>query len=283
VIAAALLGASLLRSDVRVMSWNIWRGGHEAMDAKDPVEKAAKQDSIISVIQREDPDIVAMVETYGSGEVIAHGLKYHFQPRGTNVSIFSRWPIEKDISVYKPFNCVGAIVQHPSGQRLAVYAVWIHYEDDIWTDPKSRYGKTAADLLRTDGESRVTEVKDIIAGIAEQAGNLPVILAGDFNSNSHLDYTEAALSEYGIVAPWPVIKTVAEAGYRDSYREANPAINRAKDRTWSPRFPDQIQDRIDFIFWKGAALQPTTSRVVDRFDPVWPSDHAAVVTDFQLK
>lgn len=279
-MTAVAAAALMLRGDIRVMAWNIWRGGNEAMDAKDPKVKAEKQDQIISVIRREDPDVVAMVETYGSGEVIAHGLRYHFQPRGTNVSLFSRWPIEKDVSVYKPFNCVGAVVRHPSGRRFAVYSVWIHYVDDVWTDPKSRDGRSALDLIRDDGATRVTEVKEIMKGIGEQVGTMPVFMAGDFNSNSHLDYTEAAKGQFGgFAVEWPVTKTVADDGWADSYREVHPSVNRRRDRTWSPRFPEQIQDRIDYIFYKGG-VRPQASKVIDRAGGQWPSDHAAVVTEF---
>ncbi len=268
-----------------VMAWNIWRGGDEAMDAKDPEVKQAKQNSIIQAIKKAKPDVVAMVETYGSGEVISKGLGYHFHPRGTNVSLHSRWPIVRDISVYREFNCVGALIERPDGKRFAVYSVWIHYVDDIWTDPKAMDGRTPADLLAKDGESRAVEIKAILDGIHEQADDLkgvPVILAGDFNSNSHLDYIETAKDQFhGLVVPWPVTKAVADAGFRDSYRVANPKIDRMKDRTWSPRFPDQRQDRIDFIFYKGA-LKPMESRMLDQQKPHWPSDHSAVVTRFAL-
>lgn len=266
------------------MAWNIWRGGHEAMDAKDPAVKAAKQKEVVDAIKSAKPDVVAMVETYGSGEAVAAGLGYRFHPRGANVSILSRWPVERDLSVYKPFHCVGALIREPGGRRVAVYAVWIHYVDDIWTDPKSRDGRTAERLLADDGESRKVEIRAILDGIAETAPpGVPVILAGDFNSNSHLDYVEAARSQYGLVAEWPVTKIVADAGYEDSYRVCHPKIDRKRDRTWSPRFSEQIQDRIDFIFWKGTDLVPKSSRMIDHTKGEWPSDHAAVLSTFRWK
>ncbi len=268
---------------LRVLTWNIWNGGDEAKHTVDPTLKAAKQKSVSDVIRDSNADVVAMVETYGSGEIISQALGYHFHPRGTNVSIHSRWPIKKDISVYKPFHCVGALIERPDGRRFALYSVWIHYVDDIWTDPKSRDGRTTTDLVAKDGASRVVEVRAILRGIEEKMAEfpgVPVILAGDFNSNSHLDYVESARSQYGLVVDWPVTKTIAAEGYQDSYRVCNPVVNRAKDRTWSPRYPEQIQDRIDFIFWKGDALNPRESRRLDQHPMRWPSDHAAVLTVF---
>lgn len=285
-IAAIALAQSAGEPDpINVLAWNIWRGGNEAMDAKDPRIKGRKQDQVVRVIRDSKADVVAMVETYGSGQVIAHGLRYHFHPRGTNVAIFSRWPVKKDISVYKEFNCVGALIERPDGRQFALYSVWIHYVDDIWTDPASRKGRNAADLLAKDGDSRKVEIKAILDGIEEKMKDhpgVPVILAGDFNSNSHLDYVAAAGSQFGgLIAEWPVTKLVADAGFVDTYRKLNPKINRMVDRTWSPRFPEQEQDRIDFIYAKGP-INPKSSRVLDRTRGQWPSDHAAVQTVFEL-
>ena len=112
---------------------------------------------------------------------------------------------------------------------------------------------------------------------------VPVILAGDFNSNSHLDYVEVSQEQYGIVVEWPVTKIVADAGFRDAYRERHPKIDRAADRTWSPRFPEQIQDRIDFVFWRGASLRVVEAKRLDQSEPRWPSDHAAVWANFRWK
>ncbi|WP_165246426.1 endonuclease/exonuclease/phosphatase family protein [Paludisphaera soli] len=271
---------------VRVMTWNIWRGGDRAMDEESPEAKLAKQKRVADVIRDSGADVVAMVETYGSGEAIARELGFHFHPRGTNVSILSRWPIRRDLSVYKPFHCVGALIEPPGRPPIAVYSVWIHYVDDVWTDPRSRDGRSAERLVADDGPSRVEEVRAILEGAAaktaEPAG-LPVIVAGDFNSNSHLDYTEVARDQYGMVVPWPVTRAVAEAGYQDAYRVCNPTVDRAKDRTWSPRFPDQIQDRIDFVYWKGDGIFPISARRLDESAGVWPSDHAAVLVEFEAR
>lgn len=273
-------------STLRVLEWNIWNGGDEAKNAVDPAVKSAKQRRVADIITESRADVVAMVETYGSGEAISKRLGFHFHPRGTNVSIHSRWPVKADLSVYEPFNCVGALIERPDGKQVAVYAVWIHYVDDIWTDPHSRDGLTASELVARDGASRMKEIGAILRGIRERTAKLdgvPVILAGDFNSNSHLDYTEAARDEYGLVVPWPVTMAVAQADFRDAYRECHPTVSRTKDRTWSPRFPEQIQDRIDFVYWKGAALAPKSAATLDRHGRQWPSDHAAVLVDFAWK
>lgn len=283
-VALALSSPKIVKQPLTIFSWNIFRGGDGAMDYdKDPVDKARRQTSITDAIKHSNPDIVAMVETYGSGEAFQQRLGYHFHPRGTNVSIYSRWPILQDISVYNPTNCVGALIEGPNHQKIAFYTIWLHYFDDVWTDPKSRDGRSVEDLIAKDDPRRMTQVHAILDGInkkMKELGDIPLVLGGDFNTNSHLDYTEAAKSQYGMVIQWPVTKVIADYGFHDSYRTCNPKVDRKKDRTWSPWYPEQIQDRIDYIFWRGDALRPRWSKMLDQWKKHWPSDHSAVVTRF---
>lgn len=271
---------------LRLLTWNIWNGGDEAMKVQDATLKAEKLGRVVDVIQASQADVVAMIETYGSGEAISQALGFHFHPRGTNVSIHSRWPIVKDLSVVDPFHCVGALIRRPDGREFAVFCIWLHYLPDIWTDPASRQGKSAADLIAAEGPVRVQQIGEILKGIQAKCAELPgvpVILAGDFNSNSHLDYTEAARPQFGLVVEWPCTKAVTDAGFRDSYRVCHPVVDRMKDRTWSPMNPANLQDRIDFVFWRGNALQATTSRMIDTHPLRFPSDHAAVLSTFAWK
>jgi len=101
------------------MTWNIWHGGRE------DGEKVGPQ-KVIRVIKNSRADIIAMQETYGSGELISEALGFNFLPRGTNVSIMSRFPILEDISVYHEFKCVGAIIQLPDKTPLAFYSIGSH-------------------------------------------------------------------------------------------------------------------------------------------------------------
>ncbi|MFG0262338.1 MAG: endonuclease/exonuclease/phosphatase family protein, partial [Novipirellula sp. JB048] len=106
-------------------------------------------------------------------------------------------------------------------------------------------------------------------------------IAGDFNSMSHLDWSEVNVDQNGAQVQWPTSQVLIDAGYRDSYRETNPFFDRLADRTWSPRFPDQEQDRIDFIYYRSNAWQATESRVIEQHAEKFPSDHSAVLTRFK--
>jgi exonuclease III len=269
------------------MTWNIWHGGREDGDKVGPQK-------VIRVIKNSRADIIAMQETYGSGELISEALGFNFIPRGTNVSIMSRFPILEDISVYHEFKCVGAIIQLPNKTPLAFYSIELPYDAEIW-EVGTREGKSKEELLAACASS-ASDLKQILtlakAKLAESNyTDSPIIIAGDFNSMSHLDYTEDAIDQYGYIIDWPTSKYITAAGFTDSFREQYPTVNRKLGSTWSPRFPNQQQDRIDFIYYLNDSMKSVKSVKYHRpleshnllNEPVtFPSDHAALVTSFLL-
>ena len=109
------------------MTWNIWKGGRVDGDELGPAR-------VVEVIRDSGADIVAMQETYGSGEQIADALGFHFAPRGTNASILSRYPVVEDLSVHDEFMCAGALIELPDASRVAVYSIWLPYSAEIWKE-----------------------------------------------------------------------------------------------------------------------------------------------------
>jgi endonuclease/exonuclease/phosphatase family metal-dependent hydrolase len=279
-VGGALSGCSVSPGSVapqfKAMTWNILHGGRDDGEIVGPRR-------VVEIIRDSGVDLVAMQETYGSGEMIASELDFHFHPRGTNVSIFSRHPIIEDVSVFEEFKCVGAVIELPDKSKIAFNSIWLPYDKEIWEEG-TRDGLTPPEMLAA-CESSSTDLKQILeqieARLAESGyADLPVIIAGDFNSMSHLDYTEAAKDQYGYVIDWPTSRVISDAGYRDAYREKHPGVDRQRDRTWTPRFPEQQQDRIDFIYYKGGGLHVSAVEIIDAHPEKFPSDHAALVAIF---
>lgn len=259
---------------IEVMAWNIWHGGREGGEEAGPRRVA-------EVIRASGADVVALQETYGSGPLLAEATGMHFHERGTNVSILSRFPVIEDISVSEEFRCAGALLERPGGERFAFYSIWLPYSAEIWAEGTRDVSDPAAMLAACRAsEVALAEIRD---GIEERlAGEayrgVPVIVAGDFNSMSHLDHGDIGLGEYGVSVDWPTGHLLWDAGYVDAYREATPVIDRAADATWTPRFPEQEQDRIDFVFHRAPGWRTESARVLREHPEGFPSDHAAVVT-----
>ncbi len=262
---------------LRVMTWNIWHGGRE-----DGAESGPQR--VVDVIRESAADVVAMQETYGSGEWISQQLGFHFHPRGTNVSIHSRFPVIEDLSVFEEFKCVGALLQLPDERRLAFFSIWLPYNTEIWAegtrdvnDPQSM--KQACQASADDLQKIWTGIKQRLDDPAYD--HVPIIIAGDFNSMSHLDYRPSFQDQFGgLVIDWPTSHVLIDNGFRDAWRELHPEVNRLSDRTWSPRFPQQQQDRIDYIYYRGPGLAARESWIIDTHREQFPSDHAGFVSQF---
>ncbi|HMO14993.1 MAG TPA: endonuclease/exonuclease/phosphatase family protein [Pirellulaceae bacterium] len=274
--AAGQKNALHSQENFRVMSWNIWHGGRaDGADVGPP--------RVVDVIRDSRADIIALQETYGSGEWIAEQLGFHFHPRGTNVSLLSRYPIIEDISVFQEFKCVGALLALPNQRHIACYSIWLPYAKEIW-EPATRNLDDLTGLLAACQPS-ADDLTAIWSAIQTRLADdkyrgVPIVIAGDFNSMSHLDYGEIGLDQYKAVIEWTTSPILLKAGFRDAYRETNPLIDRQKDRTWSPRFQDHEQDRIDFIYYRSQALQAVQSVTIDTHAELFPSDHAAVRSEF---
>ena len=123
-----------------------------------------------------------------------------------------------------------------------------------------------------------------------------VFLTGDFNDPSHLDWTQEAADaglHFGEVVPWITSNMVQDAGFRDSYRDTFPDAVNHLGETWSPLHPADVQDRIDFVYYRGDLITLTDSQVVGEVGapllgnvdvPIanYPSDHRAVVSSFTI-
>lgn len=272
-----------LISPLRVMVWNIWHGGRR-------YGKHVGVKRVIETIKKAQPDVVGLIETYGSGEIIADSLGYYFYLISSNLSIMSRFPIKETIKAFRPFNFGGAILDLGNGKQLTLLDTWLHYLPSSGRNVMS--GKmTAAELINDEGKTRHTEIKKILEEIDPVISNsnkIPVIMLGDFNTGSHLDWKEESKAIHNnYVVEWPVSVEMQNAGFKDSYRELH--INTLLDPgfTWTPRAATSstkygLRDRIDYIYYKGD-LMPVESKVIDYHPIMFPSDHAAVISVFEFK
>ncbi|MFJ9633670.1 HAD-IA family hydrolase [Streptomyces sp. NPDC101175] len=267
--------------ELRVLSWNLWLGGSKVDDHR------AKQ---LKVVAETGADVIGLQETGGTAaQELAEALGWHHHRAGENLGIISRHPItarfgDPDVGFY------GA-----AGVRIAVGE---GREVDLWTchldyTPYGPYesafdGLPAAELIAHE-DVRLAQMRDALGRIAEAGDEaVPVVLVGDFNCPSHLDWPDVE---------WPVTRAAADAGLRDSYREVHPDPVAEPGHTWSPIHPvhedgsgrAEPQDRIDYVLYRGLTVLDSRTVVVgtpsawpDVTSNCWPSDHAAVLTVFAV-
>lgn len=125
--------------------------------------------------------------------------------------------------------------------------------------------------------TRVEAVAAFLEEVARERADL-ILLAGDFNEPSHLDWTDATCGMWdhnGCVVPWDCSVRLYDAGFRDVYRVLHPdpathpgftypADNPAtavEKLTWAPDADER--DRIDFIYYlPGGVFVPKRVEVV---------------------
>lgn len=128
----------------------------------------------------------------------------------------------------------------------------------------------------------------------------PLIVMGDFNSPSHLDWIESTKHLHcGWTFEWPATKILSSFQLTDAFRQVYNSPLKVSGITWSTVVKYnkewggtifEPQDRIDMIFYKGNLLQPSKAKVyfgnqLITLTPYhknndWPSDHASVIVDF---
>ena len=165
-------------------------------------------------------------------------------------------------------------------------------------------GATAESVLEDNARSeRVTQMRgalETMRRFLENADKCPVILSGDFNVPSHLDWTAATAAAHGGVGPvaWPESLLVEKAGFIDTFRACHPDPVLTPGNSWSSIHKEsEPQDRIDFIHHKGSPLgvvdcklfATTVETTVGEWSEgaeaaranTWPSDHSAVLATFE--
>lgn len=304
-VLSALPLPALAETSLRVMSYNIWGGG--ANEGKGIEETLA-------VIRAAAPDIIGLQEVRTEGEIceadfcppgevsvgpaLAEALGWHYHEQtGENDALWanavlSRFPIT-GVSDYQ----LGVSID-VEGQTVWLFNVHL---DDSPYQPYQLLGIEYGDApFITTAEEAVTfaadtrgDALDLLMVEMAAAGDGVVIVTGDFNEPSALDWTEAAVAagQKPVAVDWPFTRALMEAGFTDAYRAVHPDPVAKPAYTWTPMYPEEAEDdhpdRIDFVMVRGAEVGdawivgetgPRTDMAVDP----WPSDHRAVMAEVRF-
>jgi hypothetical protein len=73
---------------------------------------------------------------------------------------------------------------------------------------------------------------------------------------------------FGMQVDWPTSTSVVNAGLTDAFRELRPDEIGDPGFTWTPGYPaptvtpDEVQDRIDFVYYAGHGVVPTIAQTL---------------------
>lgn len=292
--------------NLRIMSFNTWGSG--ANDNKTVTET-------VEVIRTINPDIIALLEVRAESvpctsicpptgpsraPAIARELGYYIhENQEVNAlqwanAILSKYPILR--STENDFGVVLDIY----GNHVAMFGIHL---TDFPYQPYQLSG------IPCDGAQSLKSAKDAIAAATTARGpgmNLllqeisglsdavsTIIVAGDFNEPSHLDWTESAASirRHPLAVKYPTTLRLETLGFTDTYRTIYPDEISKPGFTWTPFGSSDEKsehfDRIDYIFVRNATV--VSAEVIGEKSPEadivinpWPSDHRAVTATVSI-
>lgn len=320
-------------AEFTVLQWNVWQEGTVVPGG---------YGAIVDDIARLKPDFVTFSEirNYG-GTRFCDRIVESLREKGETYHSFysydsgllSRHPITDSTTVFPENDDHGSIYRMVSsvhGRKVAVYTAHLDYRHCACYNVRGYDGTTWKEIPLPETVGEVLAVNDssqrddAVRVFLKQArrdldDGAFVILGGDFNEPSHLDWVSGTKDLYdhnGMVIPWTATSLLDSAGFRDSYRMlypdpvthpgfTYPADNALVDvakLSWAPKKDER--ERIDYVFYypdKSVELADAVifgpegsiavSRRVgneseDKFllpSGVWPTDHKGLLVTFRMK
>ncbi len=296
---------------LRVLVWNVLHGANDVVDG---AEKA------LAIIRESNADLVLMQESYDIdgdrpllGAWIAEQLGWNqWQADSPHLCILTRFDITERFT-HEPWHAVGARLVDDQGRDFIAWSIWIDYRAYIGYELRDNPTMSDEDLLAAEDErsSRLQQATAIISHLREAgqlAADVPLLVGGDWNTPSHLDWTKDTARVYkdrrGLALP--VSTAMLDAGFKDTFRTVHPNPVQHPGITWSPMFrgpaageegTSQSFHRIDRLYLKnpadvsdGWSLRSVAGKVLplvweDDSIPVkqrvFPSDHGALLMDLE--
>jgi len=316
--------------EFKVLQFNIWQEGTIVPNGFE---------GVVQQIIESEADMVTLSEVRNYNETrfcdrivkaLADNGHTFYSFYSYDSGILSRYPIIDSTTVYPCVDDHGSAYRalvDMDGLEVALYTTHLDYLNCTYYDVKGYDGSSwvkrppMVDVDSILANNTLSMRDDGMQAIIDQAKedratNRIVIIGGDFNEPSHMDWVESTKNLYdrqGLVIPWTVSKMLVDNGYIDTYREifsdplTHPGITYPADcpgievnkLTWAPDSDER--ERIDFIYYapfnglsvKDAAVwgpqgsiknservQEETLDHIKIGKGTWPTDHKGVLITF---
>lgn len=321
---------------ITVFQLNIWQEGSIVPNG---------YEAIVNEIAHKNADIVMLSEVNNRNgvdflqriirDLKNQGINYFGINSEASVDVvtLSKYPIISQNNLYDKENRQGQILKTKINihkRPFIFYSVHLDYTNYACYLPRGYDGVTWEKMEQpiVDQEAIITanrkskrdeSITDLIADVQKESAKNTIIIAGDFNEPSHLDWTEETKNLYdhrGTVIPWDCSILLQNAGFKDAFRVAypsplthpgitypsfNPDVPIQK-LAWAPEADDR--DRIDYIYFKSnnkvslkdikivgpeSTVRYAQKQEKDSNDQfilpkgVWPTDHKGLLATFLIK
>lgn len=321
----------------KVLQLNLWHEGSVVPNGyqsivEEIIDKNADIVLLCEINNRNGVDFISKLTT----DLKSRGLNYHSisNEASVDVATLSKYPILAQNTLYEKENRQGQVLKtkisihnHP----IIFYSIHLDYTNYACYLPRGYDGVTwqkmekpitdVQEIVNANRKSKRDEaIADLIADAAKESKRYSIIIGGDFNEPSHLDWIEENKNLYdrrGAVVPWDCSTMLYAAGYKDAFRMKYPyAVTHpgftypsynadvpANKIAWAPEADDR--DRIDYIYYKTprkklklqdikivgpeSTIRYAQKQEKDSEDEfvlpkaAWPSDHKGLLATFLIK
>jgi len=257
---------------------------------------ATPDEGTIRAIEKANPDLVGLQEISEPRlRRVAQELGYYFHHHGeheanteNDTGLLSRYPISKvtryGATIYLTVNDP----IHIANVHLSPYPYEPYQLRDDKIDPEEAVAQARY--------TRFPEIQPVLDALQDPLDSgTPVLLTGDFNEPSHLDWTAEAAEaglHMGMEVEWPISKEILRHGFQDAFRAVHPDEVENPGETWTTLTGDseEVHDRIDFVYVAGEDVEVVDAYTMGlRDEPPtdvsvsgYPSDHRSVVVTIAL-
>ncbi|MDZ5078693.1 endonuclease/exonuclease/phosphatase family protein [Nesterenkonia sp. HG001] len=236
------LTAETDRPALRLFCWNLWFGGEKVNLGRH------KQ---VDVLRGQQIDLLFLQECWGdAGGRLGRTLGMAVAQQSWDNAVLAAGGVRLLSTDTAPY-ATAAIAQTRVGEVLA-WSVHLAPQDyGPYRSAELPEGQDA--VFAQEGElTRDQQAQQVLAEtdrILAEHGDMPVIIAGDFNVPSPVDWEGTDRP----AADWPATRRLIDAGYTDAFRAVHPDPVRTPGRSWSQihTLTDEPRDRIDFIYVRG--------------------------------
>tara|TARA_B100001059_G_scaffold141787_1_gene141746 strand:- start:2017 stop:4029 length:2013 start_codon:yes stop_codon:yes gene_type:complete len=290
---------------LRVLVWNVLHGSNDVENGPEKTLEIIRESKADLVLLQESYDIDGERPKLGAWLAEQLGWK-QWQGESAHLCVLTHLDLEATF-LHHPWHGVGAELKDSQGRSFIAWSIWIDWRAYITRELRDDPGMSDAALLAAEDvrSSRLPQANAIIAHLDEvghRKADIPVLVGGDWNTPSHLDWTEDTQRVYKHRRnlPLPVSLAMQDAGFTDTFREVHPNPVQRPGITWSPMFRESDGkvtgfERIDRLYLRnpsqarnGWILKPVSGHVLpeqweDNAIPIenreFPSDHGALVMD----
>ncbi|MFX0578697.1 endonuclease/exonuclease/phosphatase family protein [Nocardia nepalensis] len=328
---AVLSAAAIAVREIRVLALNTWHSGSKVANGIQLITDLIISTQASIVLLSEATEATTAV----AAELARRGREFNAVP-SHDTGILSVFPVED--SADRRWMVKARL--NIDGKRLTVYSAHLEYRwyacnlprgygpgvpapgefaEHEWNRLPAGPVTDPAVIRRINAASGRPEViSDFLADAkAEIAEGASVIIGGDLNEPSLLDWTPATAKMFdhnGVVSEWETTRRLQQAGFVDAYRSMYPDPATHPGSTWPSDNVDvdvselawapaaDERDRVDYIFARGAALRLSAVGIIgprgsiargtrlqeptqDNFlaTPTrWGSDHKGIFATYQL-